>query len=321
MPTERAAARYSLVCADGPGPRRADRPRRRECFSQCVVTLDGDGGEVIVFANEIPACTATAATAGPQVATAVSSRLLPRGSVTSTPNAGATNGAPGEWLIDPQLIVVSGNTTNEVIFSNSSFPTYEADSLAIAPTIGDQVIEDAVNVNGTSVSVVVFPGGGLEGQPPAPSGILIDTQLDFNATVPGHGVLRGPDGDISVNQAIINTGTEALRYQFDAHRRLHQRTTNEHRPAVHEQPSSCPPFGATLEGNLTTEALEVVSGINTFDGDGAHSPHRFPAARRTSCRARPSVGSPSPEACSTWFTLDVDIFFDWSGGDLKGAAH
>ncbi|MEE2891323.1 MAG: filamentous hemagglutinin N-terminal domain-containing protein, partial [Pseudomonadota bacterium] len=292
-------------------------------------TVDGDGGEIIVFAAETARVHGDlTATGGPEGGDGgfieTSASLL---SVTSTPNAGSTHGAPGEWLIDPDLIVVSGNSTSEVVVSTGTFPTYETDSFAIAPTIGDQVIEDAVNVNGTSVRVLAVAGSesASPGTGGTTSAIFIDTQLDFNATVPGLTVFfESQDGDIFVNQPIINTGTQALNYQFDASTVDFNANVLTNGGAIDLPFTSSPPLarlnGATLEGNLTTEALEVVSGINTFDGDVSAFTASISGGEANFLQgATISQLSVTGGVLDVASTLDVNIFFDWSGGDLRGA--
>ncbi|MCH2100221.1 MAG: filamentous hemagglutinin N-terminal domain-containing protein, partial [Pseudomonadales bacterium] len=315
-------------------------------------TVDGDGGEIIVFAAETARVHGDlTATGGPEGGDGgfieTSASLL---SVTSTPNAGSTRGAPGEWLIDPDLIVVSGNSTSEVVVSTGTFPTYETDSFAIAPTIGDQVIEDAVNVNGTSVRVLAVAGSGSAspgtgcdplldplcgqgGQSPGiespgtggtTSAIFIDTQLDFNATVPGLTVFfESQDGDIFVNQPIINTGTQALNYQFDASTVDFNANVLTNGGAIDLPFGSIAPLarlnGATLEGNLTTEALEVASGINTFDGTVSAFTASVSGGEANFLQgATTSMLSVTGGVLDVASTLDVDIFFDWSGGTLQG---
>jgi filamentous hemagglutinin family protein len=125
--------------------------------------------------------------------------------VMTTPDAGAAAGAPGDWLIDPDLVVIAGDATvnsevtpatgagGEDLFVGD--PAGAADSL-----IGAQVIENSLE-GGTSVIV-------RTGQ--TADSIIVDAPLEFAVDTPGLSLTLDANQNIIVNQLIRNTSATPI---------------------------------------------------------------------------------------------------------------
>ena len=175
-------------------------------------TDSGDGGTIIAYADDLNRTYGRlTARGGPNGGDGgfieTSAAFI---EVTRTPDAGASNGAPGQWLIDPDLLVIDANGLVEVNEQDfDSLIIFSADPEAQAPTIQNTLIENAIN-SGTSVWVqTAFETAGS---------IRILAPLTFNATESGlvlnFFVDTGPDDNIFVEAPIINTGPVSLEYGF-----------------------------------------------------------------------------------------------------------
>ena len=175
-------------------------------------TDSGDGGTIIAYAHDLNRSYGTlTARGGPNGGDGgfieTSAAFI---EVTRTPDAGASNGAPGQWLIDPDLLVIDANGLVEVNEQDfDSLIIFSADPEAQAPTIQNTLIENAID-SGTSVWVqTAFETAGS---------IRIQAPLTFNATESGlvlnFFVDTGPDDNIFVEAPIINTGPASLEYGF-----------------------------------------------------------------------------------------------------------
>ncbi|HSG88912.1 MAG TPA: filamentous hemagglutinin N-terminal domain-containing protein, partial [Pseudomonadales bacterium] len=196
--------------ARGEGP----EPNASRAYVGADVTLDasatgqGDGGRLVVYADDDTRVHGTLAARGGADGGDGGFIETSGGTleVTSTPDAAASAGAPGEWLIDPDVLVVSGNVQTDIATTNLTGETvFTGGEGALDSQIGDTVLE-AVIAAGTSLTLDT----GAMGQ-----SIIIDSPLDFVANTPGLFVRFDANEGITVNQPIVNTGSSPLDYRFE----------------------------------------------------------------------------------------------------------
>ncbi|MCC5884910.1 MAG: filamentous hemagglutinin N-terminal domain-containing protein [Gammaproteobacteria bacterium] len=173
-------------------------------------TDSGDGGTIIAYADDLNRSYGTlTARGGPNGGDGgfieTSAAFI---EVTRTPDAGASKGAPGRWLIDPDLLVIAEGGLNEVTESPFLEGFFTVDFGAGAPTIQNTLIEAAID-GGTSVSLQTAGNA---------QSVRIEAPLTFNATDSGlfleFDTSSDPNGNIFVLAPIINLGPEALDYFF-----------------------------------------------------------------------------------------------------------
>jgi len=159
---------------------------------------NGDGGKVIVWANEtaqihgdISAKGGSESGNGGFVETSAKENLQ----ITRTPDVTAPNGQGGEWLIDPNNIdIVAGSGFTNI---NNSDPFV---STADGAQLGVDLIEAALS-GGVSVSVTTAAGGAELGN------INLNTILELDDTGgPATNTLTlNAHNDININSAIVDT--------------------------------------------------------------------------------------------------------------------
>lgn len=195
----------------GPEPNAARTFVGADARIDASATSDGDGGRIISFSSD---------------ETRVFGALVARGGVeggdggfietsggviqvTRTPDAGADVGAPGDWLIDPDLVVIAGDATvnseitpstgagGEDVFSGD--PAGAANSL-----IGDVVIESSLQAG---TSVIVRTGQTADS-------IIVDAPIDLAVTTPGLSLDFDANQDIVVNAPIRNVSETPIDIGF-----------------------------------------------------------------------------------------------------------
>lgn len=204
------------VRGEGPEPNATAAYVGPNASVSASATAAGDGGTVIVYADEVT-----------RVHGQLSARGGPAGGdggfietsaawidVTRTPNAGSTSGAPGLWLIDPvELHIVAGDVLAEVV-QDADNGTIFFDVIADAelPELGAERIEEAINLSSTSVIIDTQGNAGI---------IRVLAPLTFDPSIPDlflrFNVIDGEDrGDIFITQPILNvSASSAMDFLFD----------------------------------------------------------------------------------------------------------
>ena len=162
---------------------------------------EGDGGDVIVWSDETTVFNGTIEAKGGAVSgdggfveTSGKEGLISRGSV----DASATNGAAGEWLLDPRNISIDEVAPNTEVTIVAGDPTTITASSGSNSNVDVDTIEDALD-GGTSVTIrTANDGGSGDGD--------INVNSEINKDAGGDATLRlEAHDDINVNESIIAT--------------------------------------------------------------------------------------------------------------------
>ncbi|MEQ8467688.1 two-partner secretion domain-containing protein, partial [Coleofasciculus sp. E1-EBD-02] len=170
---------------------------------------EGDGGEVIIWANSNTQIHGQITVRGGQVlgnGGFVETSGLESFEISTTPDVSASVGIGGEWLIDPfDIEIVDGNGNTNIS------PINPFESIGNSSQIGVNLIENAL-IGGASLVTIQTGNGGVE------SGtITLDADLDFNGTGLNNTLRFNAHGSIWINSDITdsNPGNDSLNLEFN----------------------------------------------------------------------------------------------------------
>ena len=170
---------------------------------------DGEGGKVIVYANEsakiygdISAKGGEQSGDGGFVETSGKNYL----DINVFPNVSANAGTGGSWLIDPYNVIISANPTNTSIDTSATSDPFLFPAIGYSAVINVGLIEDSLS-GGASVTITTGNGSGIQ-----QGNITLDTDLNYDGA--GNGTLtlsaannieiknRIYDGDITTSDTL-----------------------------------------------------------------------------------------------------------------------
>ncbi|MEQ8956473.1 MAG: filamentous hemagglutinin N-terminal domain-containing protein, partial [Coleofasciculus sp. C2-GNP5-27] len=170
---------------------------------------EGDGGEIIVWANSNAQVHGQISVRGGQVfgnGGFVETSGLESFEISTTPDVSASVGVGGEWLIDPfDIEIVDGNDNTNIS------PINPFESIGNSSQLGVNLIENAL-IGGANLVTIQTGNGGVE------SGtITLDADLDFNGTGLNNTLRFNAHGSIWINSDITdsNPGNDSLNLEFN----------------------------------------------------------------------------------------------------------
>ncbi|MDJ1168686.1 filamentous hemagglutinin N-terminal domain-containing protein [Roseofilum sp. BLCC_M154] len=155
----------------------------------------GDGGQIIIFAEETARIYGTLSARGGQHSGNggfIETSGLQSLDITQTPDTSAPFGEGGTWLIDPYNVdIVAGNGNTNINTSNPFSPTGDTAKLGI------DLLRNALK-NSSNVEITTGTGGTQQGD------ITLSTDLDFN-DIGNSSLTLNAEGGIFINRPIFDS--------------------------------------------------------------------------------------------------------------------
>jgi filamentous hemagglutinin family protein len=170
---------------------------------------EGDGGEVIVWADKSTHIHGQISVRGGQISGNggfVETSGLEFFEISTAPDVRASTGIGGEWLIDPfDIEIVDGNSNSNI---NNDNPF---ESTGNSSQVGVDLIRTALIGGGNSVIIQTGNGGTETGI------ITLNANLDFNETGLNNTLIFNAHGSIWINSDITdsNPGNDSLNLEFN----------------------------------------------------------------------------------------------------------